>query len=179
MSVTDNKFNELYDCLHNSVLECLPQTISPADLQLIPWKPVVCWSTFCLYKFAFKCFLFEVIPFQYSGLENSMDCIVCGVTKSQTPLSDFHFTWLHFLAFSCRVCWGFCCPSVNTGGTAKSWLMKLEVPAWDNVWAHCESQAGDGPILPLLQLSSSETPSDYRGGCELWFPLSLNNNFLC
>ena len=25
---------------------------------------------------------------QYSGLENSMDCIVHGVTKSQTRLSD-------------------------------------------------------------------------------------------
>ena len=31
-------------------------------------------------------------PFQYSGLENSMDCIVNGVTKSRTQLSDFHFT---------------------------------------------------------------------------------------
>ena len=30
-------------------------------------------------------------PLQYSGLENSMDCIVHGVTKSQTQLSDFHF----------------------------------------------------------------------------------------
>ena len=29
-------------------------------------------------------------PFQYSGLENSMDCIVHGVAKSQTGLSDFH-----------------------------------------------------------------------------------------
>ena len=29
---------------------------------------------------------------QYSGLENSMDCIVHGVTKSQTRLSNFHFT---------------------------------------------------------------------------------------
>ena len=28
---------------------------------------------------------------QYSGLENSMDCVVQGVTKSQTRLSDFHF----------------------------------------------------------------------------------------
>ena len=28
---------------------------------------------------------------QYSGLENSMDCIVQGVTKSQTRLIDFHF----------------------------------------------------------------------------------------
>ena len=30
-------------------------------------------------------------PLQYSGLENSMDCIVHGVTKSWTQLSDFHF----------------------------------------------------------------------------------------
>ena len=30
-------------------------------------------------------------PLQYSGLENSMDCIVHGVTKSRTGLSDFHF----------------------------------------------------------------------------------------
>ena len=37
-------------------------------------------------------------PLQYSGLENSMDytvhedCIVHGVTKSQTRLKDFHFS---------------------------------------------------------------------------------------
>ena len=30
-------------------------------------------------------------PLQYSGLENSMDCIVHGVAKSRTRLSDFHF----------------------------------------------------------------------------------------
>ena len=29
-------------------------------------------------------------PPQYSGLENSMDCIVHGVAKRQTQLSDFH-----------------------------------------------------------------------------------------
>ena len=28
---------------------------------------------------------------QYSGLKNSMDCIVHVVTKRQTRLSDFHF----------------------------------------------------------------------------------------
>ena len=34
----------------------------------------------------------EGIGYQgYSGLENSMDCIVHGVAKSQTQLSDFHF----------------------------------------------------------------------------------------
>ena len=30
-------------------------------------------------------------PFQYSGLENAMDCIVHGVANSRTQLSDFHF----------------------------------------------------------------------------------------
>ena len=29
-------------------------------------------------------------PLQYSGLENSMDCIFHGVTKSRTQLIDFH-----------------------------------------------------------------------------------------
>ena len=35
-------------------------------------------------------------PLQHSGLENAMDCIVHGITKSRTRLSDFHFTSLHF-----------------------------------------------------------------------------------
>ena len=30
-------------------------------------------------------------PLQYPGLENSMDCIDRGVTKSRTRLSDCHF----------------------------------------------------------------------------------------
>ena len=30
-------------------------------------------------------------PLQYSGLENTMDCIVHGVAKSQTQLSNLHF----------------------------------------------------------------------------------------
>ena len=31
-------------------------------------------------------------PLQYSGLENSIDCLVHGVIKSRTQLSDFHFS---------------------------------------------------------------------------------------
>ena len=38
-------------------------------------------------------------PFQYSGLENSMDSIVHGVAKSCTPLSDFDFDF-HFKMIS-------------------------------------------------------------------------------
>ena len=38
-------------------------------------------------------------PLQYSGLENSMDHIVHGVTNSPTWLSDFHF---HIYTVKCR-----------------------------------------------------------------------------
>ena len=34
-------------------------------------------------------------PLQYSGLENSTDCIVRGVTKNRKRLSNFPFTSLH------------------------------------------------------------------------------------
>ena len=33
----------------------------------------------------------EDYPLQYSGLENSRDCVVHGVKKTWTWLSDFHF----------------------------------------------------------------------------------------
>ena len=39
-------------------------------------------------------------PLQYSGLENSMDCIVHEVAKSQTRLSNFHFYIC--MAFYCQ-----------------------------------------------------------------------------
>ena len=39
--------------------------------------PVACWNEG---------------PLQYSGLQNSMDCLVHGATKSQTRPSDFHST---------------------------------------------------------------------------------------
>ena len=39
-------------------------------------------------------------PLQYSGLENSTDCIVPGVTNSRTGLSNFHFHFhYHFGSF--------------------------------------------------------------------------------
>ena len=44
-------------------------------------------------------------PLQYSGLENSMDCIIHGVTKSQTQLRDsnFHFKYQPFFSFKSKV----------------------------------------------------------------------------
>jgi len=44
-------------------------------------------------------------PLQYSGLENSMDCIAHGVSKSWTRLSDFHFTSLHIYIYICGMEW--------------------------------------------------------------------------
>ena len=37
-------------------------------------------------------------PLQYSGLGNSMDCIVHGVTESRTQLSHFHFLFTSMLS---------------------------------------------------------------------------------
>ena len=37
-------------------------------------------------------------PLQYSGLENSMDCLAHGVAKSWTRLSDFHFVNINLIS---------------------------------------------------------------------------------
>ena len=37
----------------------------------------------------------KATPLQYSGLENAMDCVVHGVSKSWTRLSDFHIPFLY------------------------------------------------------------------------------------
>ena len=52
-------------------------------------------------------------PLQYSGLENSMDWIVHGVTKSPTRLRDFHFSLLH----------SFCCSTYD----AERWTLFLRI----------------------------------------------------
>ena len=41
-------------------------------------------------------------PLQYSGLENFMDCIIHGVAKSRTGLSDFHILTSGLRDFSGR-----------------------------------------------------------------------------
>ena len=41
-------------------------------------------------------------PFQYSGLDNSMNCIVHGITKSRTQLSNLHSLY-HSHTHSCEM----------------------------------------------------------------------------
>ena len=61
-------------------------------------------------------------PLQYPGLDNSMDCIVPGVAKSQTRLSDFH-------SFTHSSDWGFPGSSVvKNSPTNKADLGS--VPGW-------------------------------------------------
>ena len=43
-------------------------------------------------------------PLQYSGLENSVDSIVYGVTKSRTLRSDFHFCLPTFRELEIKCC---------------------------------------------------------------------------
>ena len=47
-------------------------------------------------------------PLQYSGLENSMDCIVHGVARSRTRLSDFHFRETRDYGRSCQATLWYC-----------------------------------------------------------------------
>ena len=43
-------------------------------------------------------------PLQYSSLENSMDCTVHGVAKSQTQMSDFHFHFICIYIYTYSLC---------------------------------------------------------------------------
>ena len=46
-------------------------------------------------------------PFQYSSLENSRGCMVHGVAKSRTQLSDFHLHSFLYLFIEKNVCSAF------------------------------------------------------------------------
>ena len=69
-------------------------------------------------------------PLQYSGLENFMDCIVHGVAKSRTWLSNFHFNTDARCSFSKEVIcalfdicnWGFSSKPGSRCGMFQLWL---------------------------------------------------------
>ena len=73
-----------------------PWRSGPCDLLLgLPWwlsgKESACQSTSSILGLGRSPGEGEGCLFQYSGLENSMDCIVHGVSKSRIRLSNFHF----------------------------------------------------------------------------------------
>ena len=87
-------------------------------------------------------------PLQYSGLENSMDCIVHGVTKSWTQLNDFHFhfhqwasliaqlvknlpamqeTWVRFLGWKDPLEKGMATIIIHEIAKSRTWLSRLSL----------------------------------------------------
>ena len=89
-------------------------------------------------------------PLQYSGLGNSMDCIVLGVTKSWTRLSDFHTNKLEqnktspLLLFGKRLLWERSLVSSLLAANNTSFCLLvfgLVVPIWNHLlqigaWTH-------------------------------------------
>ena len=62
----------------------------------------------------------EGYPLQYSGLGNPMECVVHGVTKSGTRLSDFHFVVRHIRSHA-----GYCSVSLLVMLTLKDDVVKV------------------------------------------------------
>ena len=92
-------------------------------------------------------------PLQYSGLGNSMNCIVLGVTNSRTWLSDFHITSLHFTSEmkypKMKRDW-----AISTMKKGNATHLKQRLEDWEktaepsrNVWRHC---AGNVKLLSIF-----------------------------
>ena len=91
-------------------------------------------------------------PLQYSGLENAMDCIACGITKSRTRLRNFHLVSESSLQTSC--------------------LALLTITLLAPLWGQDASQLPENPGLPGPCVTSG------RGHCGataalLLYPRSL------
>ena len=94
-------------------------------------------------------------PLQYSGLENSLECIIHGVAKSPTQLSNFHFHF-HQIYWSrkCQptpVFLGFLCGSAGKKSTSNVGDLGL-IPG-------LERSPGEGKDCPL-QYSGLENSMD-------------------
>ena len=98
-------------------------------------------------------------PLQYSGLENSTDCIVHGVAKSRTRVSAFH---LHFHPRSQNL---FKCPSNSPATEPTMWWTVTPLCRINGKRAACESlscgpeSAGSSPChWPAIR--RLENPTD-------------------
>ena len=86
-------------------------------------------------------------PLQYCGLENSTDCIVHGIAKSQTQLNDFHFpSYLPSLL-------SFPLPSFPLSLFVYSRICKPLLPS---VGKESACNAGDTGLIPGLERSAGE-----------------------
>ena len=93
-------------------------------------------------------------PLQYSGLENAMGCIVHGVTKSRTRLSDFHFPFIlsHQFSSVTQLCPTVCDPMNRS---IPGLPVHHQVPEFTQTHVH---RVGDA-IQPSQSLSSPYPPA--------------------
>ena len=90
----------------------------------------------------------KISPLQHSGLENSMDCVVHGVIKSQTQLSDFHLLTCKFSSVA-QSCLTLCNPmDCSTPG----FPVHHQLPEPTQTHVHCISDTVQ-PSHPLLSPS--------------------------
>ena len=95
-------------------------------------------------------------PLQYSGPEKSMDCIVHGVAKNWTRLSDFHFSLLHLWYFDIfpqtwvipHGLWLDCYPTKSLLEMDQG-FNKIELQVCKYLYVN--------PILPTLSISQYQT----------------------
>ena len=84
----------------------------------------------------------------YSGLENFMDCIVHGVTKRRTQLSNFRFTSLHLTGSQAKV---------SLGLPIDSWCEKSYAKRWD-LWSYeWDLSAYKTPLTSTWNCSDDKT----------------------
>ena len=99
-------------------------------------------------------------PLQYSGLENSLDCTVHGVKKSQTQLSDFHFHFLHILGSQIVSS----CPGVHRESS-----FHLAYPVWIFLTTWCGQNSSLSSFLCSLLLKVKKVHSlHFRISCLKW-----------
>ena len=111
-------------------------------------------------------------PLQYSGLENSMDCIVHGIAKSRSRLSDFHFTMeLQSVQFSRSVMSDSLrhhelqharppCPSPSPGVCRSSCSLhqgcRPAISSSDTLFSFCPLSVTASGIFPMSHLFASD-----------------------
>ena len=120
-------------------------------------------------------------PLQHSGLENSMDCIVHGVAKSRTGLSDFHSV----LWYDCRTTRGSHSAKPSSNSLQSAWpqmnatrwreekgsqvnqgtILNSDAGTLRGDWTHCRKRADRGLQVQVLDPRSwDETHTIPRPG---------------
>ena len=78
------RFSDIYTYFWSSLVA---QLVKNPPTMWETWVPSLDWKDLLEMGMAY--------PLQYTGLKNSTDCVVHGVAKSWTQLSDFDLTSLH------------------------------------------------------------------------------------